>query len=257
MKKNIIYLSLIIININVLAQNKKEQIQILSNKIDSLNMVLKSNNIKFTKDVDSLKTINLSIKKKYKESEFALEKNLKQKTDSLDFLKNINKYNLLNINKQKDLIELFNNSLSIEKRDFDLYKDSKLFAQIFFLQGIYHFDKVDGSFASTYYGVVLANRLINIKLTENEKQIFYKEFLINFKYIIENYTNSPPEINKFINNLENTTDFFDSIVSQLNMVRTWFEPYNFNEKYYLINDIERILKKSIYINRFNLKLNLN
>ena len=221
------------------SQSKKEQIQILNYKIDSLNNVINNNNIKLNEEIGNLKKENLKLSNFIIKDKIAFEAQIKIKNDSIISLNDINKNLNLKIIKQKEIIELFNNALAIENREFDAYKDSKLFSQILILLGLYHFEKIDGYFSSTYYGVVLGNRLVNAKPTEVEKKIFADEVYKYLIYFAENYTDYDKKIN--VSNEEKKSLSFDKIVDQLNDAREFFEPYDFNKKYYLSNNIENIL----------------
>ena len=219
------------------SQSKKEQIQILNYKIDSLNNVINNNNIKLKEEIGNLKKENLKLSNFIIKDKIAFEAQIKVKNDSIISLNDINKNLNLKIIKQKEIIELFNNALAIENREFDAYKDSKLFAQIVILLGLYHFEKIDGYFSSTYYGVVLGNRLVNAKPTEVEKKIFADEVYKYLIYFVKNYTDYDKRINFSIRFT------FDSIVEQLNDAREFFEPYDFNKNYYLSNNIEDIFSR--------------
>ena len=174
MKKIIVLLFALTIS-SIYSQSKKEQIQSLNFKIDSLNTIINSNNIRFNDEVNNLKKENLQLTNSISSEKITFEEKINGVNDSLSLLKNINKDLKDKISKQLDIIELFNNAHSIENRGFDPYKDSKLFSQILFLRILYHFDKIDGYFGSTYYGVVLGNRLVNANPKEVEKKIFEDE----------------------------------------------------------------------------------
>lgn len=241
MKKKLV-LGLVLTFSTIYSQSKKEQIQSLNFKIDSLNNVIKNNNLSFNEEVNNLKKENLQLSNAISKDKITFEEKISSVNDSLSLLKNINKNLNAKIIKQREIIELFNNALSIENRGFDPYKDSKLFSQILFLRLLYHFDKIDGYFGSTYYGVVLGNRLVNANPTEVEKKIFEDEIRKHLIYYVDNFSNYN------IKNIEKLTEeklgiTFDSIVKQLNMVRSWFEPYAFGKEYALINNIDRILSK--------------
>jgi hypothetical protein len=226
----------------IYSQSKKEQIQSLSFKIDSLNTIINNNNIRFNEEVNNLKKENLQLTNSILSEKITFEEKISSVNDSLLILNNFNKNLNVKITKQREIIELFNNALSIENRGFDPYRDSKLFSQILFLRLLYHFDKIDGYFGSTYYGVVLGNRLVNANPTEVEKKIFEDEVHKQLIYFLENFSVSDMPFNdKWKEEIIRIT--FDSIVKQLNMVRDWFVPYDINKKYYLINDISRIFRK--------------
>ena len=122
--------------------------------------------------------------------------------------------------KLNEIIELFNNTLSIDIREFDVLKDSKLFAQYLFLDLLYNGDKMDGYFSSTYFGVVYGNRLLNAKLTDSEKIVFHNEVLKNLKYIGQNFIEfeTVESENYYFGNLQNeiNSSSFDEITNQLN-----------------------------------------
>ena len=241
MRKLITIVLLLIFN-TTYSQSKKEQIQSLNVKIDSLNTIITINNIRFNEDVNNLKKENLQLSNSILKDKITFEEKISFINDSLSKLNNINKNLNAKINKQKELIELFNNALSIEDREFDVYKDSKLFSQIFFLRLLYHFDKIDGYFGSTYYGVVLGNRLINAKPTDVEKKIFEDELRKHLIYFVENFSDYNTQNKDRLTQQILAITFYD-IVNQLNTVKDWFEPYDQNKKYYLINDINRIFRK--------------
>ncbi len=227
----------------IYSQSKKEQIQSLSFKIDSLNTIINNNNIRFNEEVNNLKKENLELSNAISKDKITFEEKISSVNDSLLILNNFNKNLNVKITKQREIIELFNNALSIENRGFDPYKDSKLFSQILFLRLLYHFDKIDGYFGSTYYGVVLGNRLVNANPTEVEKKIFEDEVRKHLNYYVDNFSNYNL-INKERLTKEIILITFDGIVGQLNDVRDWFEPQDSNKNYnYLINNIYRILRK--------------
>lgn len=247
------FIVLLLIFNTIYSQSKKEQIQSLSFKIDSLNTIINNNNLRFNEEVNNLKKENLQLSKAISNDKITFEEKISSVNDSLSILKNVNKNLNVKIIKQKELIELFNNALSIEDREFDSFKDSKLFSQILFLRLLYHFDKIDGYFGSTYYGVVLGNRLVNANPTEVEKKIFEDEVRKHLIYYVENFCDGDIQFNDKLKEeifSNRSTIPFDIIVKQLNMVRDWFEPYDINKKYYLINDISRIFLK-IKSERFN------
>ena len=169
MKKKLV-LVLVITFSSIYSQSKKEQIQSLNFKIDSLNNVIKNNNLSFNEEVNNLKKENLQLSNAISKDKITFEEKISSVNDSLSLLKNINKNLNAKISKQREIIELFNNAHYIENRGFDPYKDSKLFSQILFLRLLYHFEKIDEYFGSTYYGVVLGNRLVNANPTEIEKK---------------------------------------------------------------------------------------
>lgn len=242
MKKKLV-LVLVLTFSSIYSQSKKEQIQSLNFKIDSLNNVIKNNNLSFNEEVNNLKKENLQLSNAISKDKITFEEKISSVNDSLLILNNFNKNLNVKISKQREIIELFNNALYIENRGFDPYKDSKLFSQILFLRLLYHFDKIDGYFGSTYYGVVLGNRLVNANPTEVEKKIFEDEVRKHLNYYVDNFSNYNI-INKERLTKEIIRITFDGIVGQLNDVRDWFEPQDSNKNYnYLINDIEHILKK--------------
>lgn len=242
MKKKLV-LGLVLTFSSIYSQSKKEQIQSLNFKIDSLNNVIKNNNLSFNEEVNNLKKENLQLSNAISKDKITFEEKISSVNDSLSLLKNINKNLNAKISKQREIIELFNNAHYIENRGFDPYKDSKLFSQILFLRLLYHFDKIDGYFGSTYYGVVLGNRLVNANPTEVEKKIFEDEVRKHLNYYVDNFSNYNI-INKERLTKEIIRITFDGIVGQLNDVRDWFEPQDSNKNYnYLINNIKRILSK--------------
>jgi hypothetical protein len=241
--KKFIALVFVLTYSTIYSQSKKEQIQSLNFKIDSLNNVIKNNNLSFNEEVNNLKKENLQLSNAISKDKITFEEKISSVNDSLSLLKNINKNLNAKISKQKEIIELFNNALSIENRGFDPYKDSKLFSQILFLRLLYHFDKIDGYFGSTYYGVVLGNRLVNANPTEVEKKIFEDEVRKHLNYYVDNFSNynlyNKERLTKEIIRIT-----FDDIVGQLNDVRNWFEPQDSNKNYnYLVNNIKHILSK--------------
>jgi hypothetical protein len=232
----------------IYSQSKKEQFQSLSFKIDSLNTIINNNNLRFNEEVNNLKKENLQLSNAISNDKITFEEKISSVNDSLLILNNFNKNLNVKISKQLEIIELFNNALFIENRGFDPYKDSKLFSQILFLRILYHFDKIDGYFGSTYYGVVLGNRLVNANPTEIEKKIFEDEVRKHLIYYVENFSdyNINPNIQIKIAEGKDLTKLgltFDKIVKQLNDVRPWFEPYIIGKEYALINNIDRILSK--------------
>jgi hypothetical protein len=242
MKKKLV-LGLVLTFSTIYSQSKKEQIQSLNFKIDSLNNVIKNNNLSFNEEVNNLKKENLQLSNAISKDKITFEEKISSVNDSLLILNNLNKNLNVKISKQREIIELFNNALYIENRGFDPYKDSKLFSQILFLRLLYHFDKIDGYFGSTYYGVVLGNRLVNANPTEVEKKIFEDEVRKHLNYYVDNFSNYNI-INKERLTKEIIRITFDGIVGQLNDVRDWFEPQDSNKNYnYLINNIKRILSK--------------
>ena len=250
-----IFLITLIFSMNLsYSQSKKEQIIYLNNKIDSLNNVLSNKQFKIDSlknistdkqsKIDSLVSSNFDIAKQNRVYMIEIEKKLKNANDSLLMVINKNE-NLQNkIGKLSEIIELFNNTLSIDIREFDVHKDSKLFAQYLFLRLLYHFDKIDGYLSSTYFGVVFGNRLINAKLTDSEKIIFHNEVLKNLKYIGQNFIEfeTIESENYYFNNLQNeiNTHLFDDIINQLNQARPAFE----SNVDYPNNRIDRIKSKS-------------
>jgi len=241
--KKFIALVFVLTYSTIYSQSKKEQIQSLNFKIDSLNTIINNNNIRFNEEVNNLKKENLQLSNAISKDKITFEEKISSVNDSLSRLNNININLNAKISKQKEIIELFNNALSIENRGFDPYKDSKLFSQILFLRLLYHFEKIDGYFGSTYYGVVLGNRLVNANPTEVEKKIFEDEVQKHLNYYVDNFSNYN------LNNKERLTKeiiriTFDDIVGQLNDVRDWFEPQDSNKNYnYLVNNIKHILSK--------------
>ena len=241
MRKLISIVLLLIFN-TTYSQSKKEQIQSLNFKIDSLNTIININNIRFNEEVNNLKKENSQLSNSISNDKITFEEKINSVNDSLSLLIKINKNLNAKISKQREIIELFNNALYIENRGFDPYKDSKLFSQILFLRLLYHFDKIDGYFGSTYYGVVLGNRLVNANPTEVEKKIFEDEVHKHLIYYVDNFSDYN------IKNKERLTGeiiifTFVDIVKQLNDVRPWFEPYVIGKEYILINNIDRILSK--------------
>ena len=241
MRKLISIILLLIFN-TTYSQSKKEQIQSLNVKIDSLNNIININNIRFNEELNNLKKENSQLSNSISKDKIIFEEKISGVNDSLSLLININKNLNAKISKQREIIELFNNALYVEKRGFEPYKDSKLFSQLLFLRILYHFDKIDGYFGSTYYGVVLGNRLVNANPTEVEKKIFEDEVRKHIIYYVNNFSNyNIINIEKLTEEIQGIT--FDSIVRQLNSVRSWFEPYAFGKEYALINNIDRILSK--------------
>lgn len=240
--KKFIALVFVLTYSTIYSQSKKEQIQSLNFKIDSLNNVIKNNNLSFNEEVNNLKKENLQLSNAISKDKITFEEKISSVNDSLLILNNFNKNLNAKISKQQEIIELLNNALSIENRRFDPYKDSKLFSQILFLRLLYHFDKIDGYFGSTYYGVVLGNRLVNANPTEVEKKIFEDEASKHLIYYVDNFSDYN------IKNIEKLTEeklgiTYDGIVDQLNDVRDYFEPEVYSKKYYLFNRIDRILSK--------------
>jgi hypothetical protein len=245
-----IFLFTLIFSMNLsYSQSKKEQIIYLNNKIDSLNIVLSNKQFKIDSlknistdkqsKIDSLISSNFDIAKQNRVYMIEIEKKLKNANDSLLMVINKNE-NLQNkIGKLSEIIELFNNTLTIDIREFDVHKDSKLFAQYLFLDLLYNGDKMDGYFSSTYFGVVYGNRLLNAKITDSEKIVFHNEYLKYMKYIGQNFIEfeTIESENYYFNNLQNEINnlSFDEIINELNQIRPAFEP-NVN----LPNDINRI-----------------
>jgi hypothetical protein len=128
----------------------------------------------------------------------------------------------MKIVKHKELIELFNNTLTIENREFDVYKDSKLLSQIHFLQNLYYPSVNKISTYNVYYSLVLFNRLVNAKVTDTEKKIFLEEFSARKKYLVENFSNNYDNFKKKYNETDFTMleefdakNIFDQIVEEL------------------------------------------
>lgn len=237
------FVTIVLIFSNIYSQSKKTQINNLNLKIDSLNEVIYKSNLKTNKVIDSLENEIFSINKKLNNYEKENENQLRIKNNFIIELNSKIRSCIDQSSKQRELILLFNEAHSMEDRKFDAYKDSKLFSQIFFLRLLYHFDKIEANLGSTYYGVVLGNRLINANPTEEEKQIFTKEINNNLDYFIDNFTQNNDQKKEFKEMLKKEKITFDVIVNQLNNVRDWFEPYNLIKKYYLINSIDRILNR--------------
>lgn len=227
--KKIIFMVLIFIFSTSYSQSRKDQIQTLNFKMDSLYNVITTNNIKYNQEINNLKKENLQLSNSIVSDRIAFEEKINIINDSLYLLNNINKNLNVKNSKQKELILLFDNALSIENREFDPYKDSKLFSDILFLNLLYHFDKIDGYFISTYYGVVLGNRLVNAQPTDAEKKIFEDELQKYMIYFLDNFNYDKNKKDEMIKDIADIK--FDDIVKQLNDVRPAFEP-----DYYLINN---------------------
>jgi hypothetical protein len=197
----------------IYSQSKKEQIQSLNFKIDSLNTIINNNNIRFNEEVNNLKKENLQLSNAISSDKITFEEKISSVIDSLSLLKNINKNFKAKISKQKELIELFNNALSIEDREFDAIKDAKLYSQILFLKMLYY-PRNKISKYEVYFHLIIGNRLINAKPTDDEKKIFEKEMYDNYVYFLENFSNvKQSEIKKLES--EWKMNMFDVIVENL------------------------------------------
>ena len=107
-----------------------------------------------------------------------------------------------------------------------------------------NFDKIDRVFVSTYYGVVLGNRLINAKPTDVEKKVFEDEYKKHLIYFFENFSENKDELmEKFFEFLNKVN--FDIIVKELNDKKRFFEPYDYNVERLInyTNDIDQILSR--------------
>lgn len=180
----------------IYSQSKKEQIQSLNFRIDSLNNVINNNNIRFNEDINNLKKEKLQLSNSILKDKMTFEEKISFINDSLSKLNNINKNLNAKISKQIELIELFNNALSIEDREFDALKDAKLYSQILFLKMLYYPIKKISRY-EVYFHMIIGNRLINAKPTDDEKKIFEKEMYDNYVYFLENFSdNKQSEIKK-------------------------------------------------------------
>ena len=59
--RKLIFIVLLLIFNTIYSQSKKEQIQSLSFKIDSLNTIINNNNLRFNEEVNNLKKENLQL----------------------------------------------------------------------------------------------------------------------------------------------------------------------------------------------------
>ena len=164
------------------------------------------------------------------------------------------------ISKQKDLIELFNDAYTIENRDFDVYKDSKLFSQLCFINYLYYGNiKISKSFSTNRSGIVYGNRFIHSIISDSDKLIFDNEVKKYLKYYYENFSTNPPQNLNFSENIY--INVYDITYSELMDSKIAFEPHkieNMSDYYTYLrrNDIENILD-SIRRQPINDKLNLN
>jgi hypothetical protein len=197
----------------IYSQSKKEQIQSLNFKIDSLNNVIINNNIRYNEEVNNIKKENIQLSNAISKDKITFEEKISSVNDSLLILNNFNKNLNVKITKQKELIELFNNALSIEDREFDAIKDAKLYSQILFLKMLYY-PRNKISKYEVYFHLIIGNRLINAKPTDDEKKIFEKEMYDNYVYFLENFSDvKQSEIKKLKS--EWKMNMFDVIVENL------------------------------------------
>lgn len=259
--KKFIALVFVLTYSTIYSQSKKEQIQSLNFKIDSLNTIINNNNIRFNEEVNNLKKENLQLSNAISKDKITFEEKISSVNDSLSRLKNININLNAKISKQKELIELFNDAFTIENRDFDVYKDSKLFSQLCFINYLYYGNiKISKSFSTNRSGIVYGNRFIHSFISDSDKLIFDTEVKKYLKYYYENFSTNPPQYLK----LENE-NIYDLIYSELIQSKIAFEPHkienmsDYHNSYYRYfgkNDIEYILD-SIRRQPINDKLNLN
>lgn len=258
MKKKLV-LGLVLTFSTIYSQSKKEQIQSLNFKIDSLNNVIKNNNLSFNEEVNNLKKENLQLSNAISKDKITFEEKISSVNDSLLILNNFNKNLNVKISMQKDLIELFNDAFTIENRDFDVYKDSKLFSQLLFISIIYRNIKFEKDFSTNRYGIVYGNRFIHSIISDSDKLIFGNEVMKYLKYYFENFSTNPNEYLK----LENE-NIYDLIYSELIQSKIAFEPHKIENmsdyhnsyyRYFEKNDIKNILGSIRQPTNNNVKLN--
>lgn len=257
MKTLVIFILLVFSN--SFSQSKKEQIILLNSNIDSLNIILNKNKNEYLKNIDSLIRENSKLNLELKNLQIIKKNELKSKTDSIILVK-VDNENLKNkINNKSRLIELFINSLTLENREFDLYKDSKLSAQLFFLNLLFVREKIKVYLPTTPYGVLLGNRLLNSNLKDDNKKIFDNEFNYYIKDYLDNFSNANiVESGFYLNLMESlkVNSIYEGFLQQINTVKPLFEEEKAGVNYYMVND-PVVIKKRIVLpktNVYNIKI---